>query len=202
MGLGKTELHFTAWNPREIQPPVSPRWIVLGKSNVGKSSFLNALVHPHKVFKVGSKPGVTTGIIAAHVQLGKTKQSCLEIVDTPGYGFTVRRQTDKERWGELLDTLAQQKQSAKFPSFWLWLIDPLTDYDQEEEKLLDWLRSQDFVVVFTKCDRIKASMRNDVLKRWSHLLSCSPRDPFWVSAQKGEGFEEVFRFARHYVKGI
>jgi GTP-binding protein len=202
MGLGKVEVFFTAWNPVEIPVPQQPRWIVLGKSNVGKSSFLNALVHPFKAFKVGSRPGVTVGVIGAFCQLGKSPKSRIELLDTPGYGFSVRKTEDKLRWGQLAQTLLNQKKSSKVPCFWLWLVDPLADFDQEEEQLLEWLEAQDFAIVFTKCDRINAGLKKESLKRWQSVLQASPREPFWVSSLKGEGFEEIFRFARHYVKGI
>jgi GTP-binding protein len=201
MGLGKVELSFTAWNPKEIRDPKSPRWVVLGKSNVGKSSFLNALVHPAKVFKVGSRPGVTTGIVAAQVLLGQSKNSALEIVDTPGFGFTIRSREDQKRWSELLDVLKSQQTHFEKPCFWLWLVDPMADFENDEKNLLSWLGDLDFGVVFTKCDRVQKKMHFDVKKRWAPLLEASPREPFWISAKKGEGFEEIFRFARHYVKG-
>ena len=77
MGLSEVapEVSFTVWNPEDLPEGRVPRWAVLGRSNVGKSSFLNALTHPKSLFRTGRRPGVTVGLIGVHMQLTKSSRS-------------------------------------------------------------------------------------------------------------------------------
>ena len=67
MGLGQAKVSFTVLRAQDLPVAKYPRWAVIGRSNVGKSSLLNALVHPKKLFRTGSTPGLTQGLIGVEV---------------------------------------------------------------------------------------------------------------------------------------
>ncbi len=198
MGLGPTKLSFTAFLPEHIPVTKHPRWAVLGRSNVGKSSFLNALVHPTKIFKTGNRPGVTIGVIGAIVQLGRSKESCFELIDLPGFGYSERTSKDHARWEQLVEELKEK--SEGYPLQWIWLIDPVRDPEALEDDLLMWLANAPFALIFTKADKFNAAEKVRAEKAWQRIIDFSIHKPLWVSSLRGDGIQEFAKSARSFVK--
>ncbi|HVJ65082.1 MAG TPA: GTPase [Bdellovibrionota bacterium] len=197
MGFLKAEISFTVVRSRDLPQAKFPRWCVLGRSNVGKSSLLNAITHPLKIFRTGKTPGVTQGLVAARCQVAKVKEAQIEIVDTPGFGFVERRSSLINKWESLLESLGERSEAGLM---WVWLVDPLRDPLAEDVHMLKWLGQQPFVIWFSKSDRVKTGARPAVERKWSRYLQASSERPLWVSAQNGEGLEDVFKSARAFVK--
>jgi GTP-binding protein len=197
MGFLSAELSFTVVRSRDLKPATLPRWCVLGRSNVGKSSFLNAITHPKKIFRTGKTPGVTQGLIAARCQVAKHKTAWIEIIDTPGFGFVERKTSLINKWESLLESLSQRSEAGLM---WVWLIDPLRDPLDEDLHMLRWLGSQPFMILFSKSDRVKSGLRPNIERKWSKFLQQSSEKPIWLSAQNGEGLDEVFKSARSFVQ--
>lgn len=175
-----------------------PRWAVLGKTNVGKSSFLNALLHPATYFRSGRTPGVTRGLVAVEVWLGKSPQSKLELVDLPGFAYSERSAEEHDRWSTLADALRQQSRSK--PLEWLYLVDPSRAPDSWDEQVLGWLMGEPYNLVFTKADRVSMNDRKKILERWKPWVDSSAVVPAWVSSTNGEGFNTIASWARQFVK--
>ena len=128
MGLGPAELAFTILRPDEVPLAKYPRWAVLGRSNVGKSTFLNALTHPHVFFKTGKNPGVTRGLIGVRIRLGKSEDSNLELVDMPGFGFSRGHSIDSAGWDNLGEALREQSIGrARAEKAWAGCIEGATE---------------------------------------------------------------------------
>jgi len=198
MGLGKSELSFTVLDAARVPQGKSPRWAVLGRSNVGKSSLLNALTHPHKFFRTGSKPGVTTGLVGVRVLLGKSEKSALELVDLPGFGYAKHSRNILSKWDELIAALREKSEDSGL--MWIWLADPTRVPAEAEAQLSEWLGMSPFSLVFTKADQVKKSERAASEKKWSSVISRATEGPYWVSAMKGEGFHELEKSARAFVR--
>jgi GTP-binding protein len=199
MGLGKrAELTFTVLDASKVPQAKCPRWAVLGRSNVGKSSLLNALTHPHKFFRTGSKPGVTTGLIGVKVFLGQSPKSALELVDLPGFGYAKHSRSTLSKWDELVVALREKSESTGL--LWVWLADPTREPAEAEFQLIEWLGMSPFSLVFTKADQVKRSQRAASEKRWSRVLERATEGPYWVSAMKGEGFAELEKSAKSFVR--
>ncbi len=204
MGLGAAKLSFTVLASADIPTSKYPRLVVLGRSNVGKSSFLNFLLHPHKLFRTSAQAGKTVGIVAAHLQMGNSENSIIEIVDVPGFGFAPRGAEILERWDVLLEALREQSRSNDI--LWVWLVDPTRKPEALERDLLRWLQGEPFLFVFTKEDKIKAKDREGREKVWDFIVERSMQKPLWVSAMKGVGMKEVQgalkSFVRHSKEGL
>ncbi len=199
MGIGKNcELSFTVLDATKVPAAHCPRWAVLGRSNVGKSSLLNALTHPHKFFRTGAKPGVTTGLVGVKLLLGASPKSALELVDLPGFGYARHSNRTLSKWDELVQALREKSESKGL--LWVWLADPLRSPAEAEFQLLEWLGFSPFSLVFTKADQVKRSQRGDALKRWQPVISRATEGPYWVSALKGDGFAELEKSARSFVR--
>ncbi len=198
MGLGPAELSFTILKPEQVPPAKYPRWAVLGRSNVGKSTFLNALTHPHVFFKTGKKPGVTRGLIGVRIRLGKSEDSNLELVDMPGFGFSHGHSIDSAGWDSLGEALREQ--SVERGLQWIWLADPKRDPEDLEHGLADWLGSEPYTFIFTKVDGLGEAGRKRALKAWASCIEGATEGPFWTSALKGVGMDPLFNSARTFVR--
>lgn len=200
MGLGPSAITFTCLEPEKVPVARYPRWAVLGRSNVGKSSFLNALVHPNSIFRTGRTPGVTIGLVGASVRLGKSELSTLELVDLPGYGFARGGFAQVERWGHLADALKEQSRERGLQ--WVWLADPQREPAREEQDLLSWLTNEAYTFVFTKADQVKTSARPRSEKAWAMVIERATEGPYWVSSLKGEGLDQLAKSAKAFVRAV
>jgi GTP-binding protein len=199
MGLGrKSDLSFTCLETSKVPEASCPRWAVLGRSNVGKSSLLNALTHPHKFFRTGAKPGVTTGLVAVRVYLAQSEKSALELVDLPGFGYAKHSKNILSHWGDLANTLRER--SEGYGLQWIWLADPVRKPSDEEQMLLQWLNSSPYTFVFTKADQVKPRDRINSEKAWATIIRGATEGPYWVSAMKGEGFDVLQKSAKSFVR--
>jgi len=199
MGLGKKAiLKFTTLEARKVPESDCPRWAVLGRSNVGKSSLLNALTHPQKFFRTGAKPGVTTGLVGVQVHLSVSEKSRIELVDLPGFGYAKHSNNILSQWEELIVSLREQSQERGL--LWVWLADPKREPAPEEMQLLQWLNRAPFMFVFTKADQVNPKLRVEREKVWKKIIESATEGPYWVSAMKGEGFDTLSKSARSFVR--
>ena len=195
MGLGKATLSFTVLRAQDLPEAQFPRWAVLGRSNVGKSSLLNALLHPFKMFRTGSTPGLTQGLIGVQVRLGQSEKTTLEIVDVPGFGFALN---PKRRDWEKLGISLMEKANDQ-PLMWLWLVEASREPDELDREVAKWLGTQLFKIVFTKADRISKNKRQSLEKKWQDFVQRSAEASVWASAKSGEGIESLAKSARNYL---
>jgi len=183
--------------PDKVPMAKHPRWAVVGRSNVGKSSLLNTLTHPRKLFRTGSKPGVTIGLIAVTVQVAKPKEAVLELVDLPGWGFAKRTADEKKFWGPLSDALNEKSPKGLL---WVMLGDPMRVPLDEEFEFMDWIGHQPFVFVFTKSDRIHENSRAEIEEKWQPVIDRASEGPIWVSSQNQEGLKALMTSARDFTR--
>lgn len=198
MGLGPAKLSFTVLKAQDVPESTFPRLAVLGRSNVGKSSFLNSLLHPHKLFRTSSQAGKTVGLVAAHLRLGKSEASTLEIVDVPGFGFAPAKAQILDSWGDLLEALRNRSRSSDL--LWVWLVDPLRKPEALEYELLQWLGPEPFLFVFTKEDKIKPKDKAEVEELWREIIERSSEKAYWLSSMKGTGMKEVQNSLKSFMR--
>lgn len=194
LNLQKVSLKISAGTPRQI--PSDPRVQVAfsGRSNVGKSSLINALLGRKSLARVSSAPGKTVTINFYDVD-GK-----LYLVDLPGYGFAKRSPEEKKQWSALTDGYFTQNQNIDRLSLVLQLVDSRIGPTADDEMMLDYLSQAElpFVVVATKVDKLNATERKKNLEalRAHPLVGDAPVIPF--SALKGEGKEELWKTIFRY----
>lgn len=127
-----------------------PEIAVAGRSNVGKSSFINTLFNRSKLAKVSQKPGKTAAINYFDVN-GK-----FYIVDLPGYGFARVSKSRKAMWARMMNGYLNNRAQLEFIIF---LLDVRHPPSEEDMIMLEWIKQRniDFLPVASKCDKIKAS---------------------------------------------
>ena len=162
---------------------------LVGRSNVGKSSLINALAQRKKLARTSKTPGATRLLNA--YELG-TQGSLRWLVDMPGYGYSQVAKTEQRRWSERAETYLSQRGSLRGV---LHLIDGAIGPTKLDLQAVDWLRSTKLPVsyVVTKADKVKPSR---LLERKAQLADGLKLDQryvsiYWVSAAKNTGISEL-----------
>lgn len=157
----------------------------MGRSNVGKSTLLNALAGRRDLARVSSKPGRTQLLNVFAVGDGTT------VVDLPGYGYagTVSR-TTREAWRRRLERYLLDRDRLVLT---LLLVDGEIGPARLDLEMLAWLRAHEvvFQLVATKHDKVRSSQRQ---RRRADLAARSGIDPdevVWVSAESGAGLDRL-----------
>lgn len=156
----------------------------VGRSNVGKSSLLNALCHQRGLAKTSKTPGRTRLI---NVFLTGPDRW---IVDLPGYGFATGPAKERESWQGMIEGYLTGRRNLRMVYV---LVDAEVGPTKLDLQMVDWLRDSDLPcrIVATKADQVKPSrqlaQRRDVAK----VLGLMPNDIAWVSSEKGTGIPDL-----------
>ena len=176
-------------------PPTDAEIAVIGRSNVGKSSLLNALAQRKTLAKVSGKPGRTQLLNIFAAEHGT-------IVDLPGYGYasTASAKTRGD-WRARMERYLVERPGLVLT---LLLIDGEVGPTKLDLEMLAWLRSRDvpFTVVATKYDKVKASQRHRRQRDLSAAAGVAAVDVLWVSAEKGTGLDELRSMIRNVLEPL
>ncbi len=177
----------SAAKPADFPPPTLPEVAVVGRSNVGKSSLINALVGQDGLARTSRTPGRTR--LINWFEIGSRPPFFL--VDLPGYGYAEVSQAVRESWRPLIETYLERRTSLAGV---LLLIDIRRNTQDEELDFVPWLaqRGTPLVVALTKADKLPKNKRALEAARARQLLGLR-RDPVCVSTLSGEGIEPLRR---------
>lgn len=157
---------------------------IVGRSNVGKSSLVNAIGKSKKVAHVSNTPGRTRLLNLFAVDGGGS------IVDLPGYGYAAASKELRAGWQSMIEGYLLDRGGLNMV---IVLVDGLVGPTKLDVEMLDWLRSHGLphTVVATKQDKVKSSKR---VKRQRELAAgclLEQGDIIWVSAHKGTGVDRL-----------
>ena len=163
-----------------------PEIAFAGKSNVGKSSLINGLMNRKALARTSAQPGKTQTINFYNIN------DCMYLVDLPGYGYAKVSQTEKEKWGKLIERYLHNSRMLKAVFL---LIDIRHAPSANDKMMYDWIVYNGFdpIIIATKLDKLKRSQvqKNVKLIREGLKLPGSTRViPF--SAQTKQGREEIW----------
>lgn len=183
----ETVCGITSTLPENDKPEVA----FAGKSNVGKSSLINALVNRKSFARTSSAPGKTQTINFYNVN------ESLYLVDLPGYGYAKVSHEIKEKWGKMIERYL--KNSKQLKAIFL-LIDIRHEPSQNDRNMYEWIVYQGFrpIIIATKLDKINRSQKDKQIKLIKQSLGVLPETliiPF--SAETKQGVEEVWSSILH-----
>lgn len=182
-----TQFLLSAMAAEQFPAPSVPEIAFLGRSNVGKSSLLNALAGD-KAAKVSSTPGRTRAI-NFFALLDQSQRRKLVFADLPGYGYAKISKSISAEWPKFIEPYLADRSAL---GLCVCLVDSNIPAQQRDAQLLDWLRSVDreFVVVATKVDRLSGNQRTRNLNALRKGLEVEDILP--VSAKTGAGLKELW----------
>ena len=181
----KTASFVTSLARYHQQPPVTlPQLAVVGKSNVGKSSLINALCGRKKLCKTSSTPGKTRLINIFLIN------GAFHLVDLPGYGFARVNQAEKQRWGEMMDGYFQESTLLRHV---LLLADIRHEPTQDDVAMAQYFRQMEipFTVVATKADKISRGARRKHVAPICRALLVQPWEVIVFSSEDLTGREAL-----------
>ena len=168
----------------ENAPIQLPQLAVVGKSNVGKSSLINALCNRKKLCKTSATPGKTRLINVFLIN------DQFHLVDLPGSGFAKVDKREKERWGAMMDHYFQDSTLLMHV---LLLVDIRHDPTQDDVAMAQYFRQMDipFTVVATKADKISRGARMKQLAPICRQMLVQPWEVIVSSSEDNTGRDKL-----------
>ena len=162
-----------------------PEIAFAGKSNVGKSSLINALMNRKSLARTSGQPGKTQTINFYNIN------SELYFVDLPGYGYAKVSKEIKEKWGKMIERYL--KTSGQLKAVFL-LIDIRHEPTDNDVSMYDWIVANGYepIIIATKLDKIKRSQVAGNVKLIRTKLKCKDNLIIPFSAASKQGREEIY----------
>ena len=163
-----------------------PEVAFAGKSNVGKSSLINGLLNRKALARTSSQPGKTQTINFYNVN------ESIYLVDLPGYGYAKVAQSEKEKWGKMIEKYLHTSKDLKAVFL---LIDIRHEPSANDKMMYDWIVHNGYepIIIATKLDKLKRSQVNKSIK----MIKEGPklrteRSIFLFSAETKQGRDEIW----------
>lgn len=187
----ETVCGITSTFPENEHPEIA----FAGKSNVGKSSLINALMNRKALARTSAQPGKTQTINFYNIN------SEIYLVDLPGYGYAKVSQEEKAKWGKLIERYLHESKQLKLVFL---LIDIRHDPSANDKEMYEWILYQGFkpIIIATKLDKIKRSQVQKNMKAIREGLKVEPGTvmiPF--SAETKQGRDEIWAIMDGVIAG-
>ncbi|BAB06768.1 ribosome biogenesis GTP-binding protein YihA/YsxC [Halalkalibacterium halodurans] len=193
MKVTKAELDCVAVKPEQYPNSPLPEVALAGRSNVGKSSFINKMINRKKLARTSQRPGKTQTLNFYNIN------DILHFVDVPGYGFAKVSKKDREAWGRMIETYLQQRGQLKAV---LQIIDIRHDPTKDDQLMYDWLKHFEIpvIIIATKCDKIPKGKWPKHVKNIASVLEKDGGDPIVIfSSETGVGKDEAWKAILHAI---
>lgn len=177
------------------QLPDSPAEVAfVGRSNVGKSSLINALANRKQLAQVSNTPGRTQLINLFRLPSGAT------VVDLPGYGYAAVPGRVKQNWQAMIEGYLLDREPLVQTFI---LVDGEVGPTALDRQMLEWARASGVAhtVVATKIDKVKSSKRQTRKRELAEGCMLEVGDVIWVSAAKGTGIDALRAAVRAHLEG-
>ncbi len=164
---------------------------VCGKSNVGKSSFINMLANRKKLARVSKDPGRTR--LVNYFDFGS-----FILADLPGYGFAKVSREEKARWAHLMEDFFADRSNCAHA---FALCDVRHKPTADDVNMVNFLYSGliPFTVIATKADKVSRMAATGGVKNIAATLKCGTADIILTSSETRQGLEQVYSRIEHIV---
>ncbi|MCE4956251.1 ribosome biogenesis GTP-binding protein YihA/YsxC [Macrococcoides caseolyticum] len=188
------EILISAVKPEQYPETGLPEVALAGRSNVGKSSFINTMIGRKSMARISSKPGKTQTLNFFKID------DQLVFVDVPGYGYAKVSKSERERWGKMIETYLTTRESLAVV---IQLVDIRHQPTEDDRLMYDFLKHYDIptIVIATKEDKIPKGKVQKHLKIIKENLEMDKDDMLisYSSLSKAKN-ETILNAIAHYLK--
>lgn len=170
-----------------------PEIALAGRSNVGKSSFINTLLGRKNLARTSSKPGKTQQLNFYNID------DKLRFIDVPGYGYAKVSKTERAKWGKMIEEYLTNRSNLRAV---VSLVDMRHDPSADDVQMYEFLKYYEIpvIVVATKADKIPRGKWNKHESAIKKKLSFEPSDKFVVfSSETRHGFDEAWNTILEFI---
>ncbi|MBV7390354.1 ribosome biogenesis GTP-binding protein YihA/YsxC [Enterococcus alishanensis] len=194
MKVHNAEIVISAVAPKQYPESQLPEIALAGRSNVGKSSFINTLINRKNLARTSSKPGKTQTLNFYLIE------DSLYFVDVPGYGYAKVSKTERAKWGKMIETYITSREQLRAV---VSLVDMRHDPSVEDIQMYQFLKYYNIpvIVVATKADKIPRGKWNKHTSSIKKKLDFDGNDDFIIfSSETKEGKEAAWTAIESYLK--
>ncbi len=186
MIIRKAEILITAVKKEQYPQTTVPEIAFAGKSNVGKSSMINALLNRRSLARTSSQPGKTQTLNFYNIN------DELNFVDLPGYGYAKVSKSEQSKWADMIDIYLHNRHQLKET---ILLVDIRHEPSTNDIQMYEWIKSFGFTgyVIASKADKLSKSQRIkniNIIKKALQIKDSNLIYPF--SASSKLGVEEIW----------
>lgn len=188
MKITQSEIVISAVKPEQYPEGGLPEFALAGRSNVGKSSFINKMINRKALARISSKPGKTQTLNFYLLN------EALYFVDVPGYGYAKVSKTERAAWGKMIETYMTDREPLKAVVLIVDLRHPPT---KDDIMMYDFLKHFDIpcLVVATKADKIPKGKWQKHMSVTRRALQIEDGDALIMfSSETGLGKDEAWKF--------
>ena len=193
MKVISSEIVISAVKPEQYPETELPEFALAGRSNVGKSSFINKLLNRKGLARISSKPGKTQTLNFYLIN------EILHFVDVPGYGYAKVSKTERAAWGKMIETYFTTREQLKAC---LLIVDLRHPPTEDDVLMYDFLKHYDIpcIIIATKADKIPKGKWQKHLKVTKETLDLEKGDHIIVfSSETGEGKDQAWSTIQSYM---
>ncbi|WP_239254981.1 ribosome biogenesis GTP-binding protein YihA/YsxC [Listeria ilorinensis] len=187
MKVNQVELVISAVWVEQYPDEQLPEFALAGRSNVGKSSFINKMIQRKSLARISQKPGKTQTLNFYRIE------NQLFFVDVPGYGFAKVSKKEREKWGEMIETYITSREQLRAV---VQIVDLRHKPSNDDVMMYEFLKYYQIpvILVATKADKIPRSKWQKNAKVVRETLDFDPTDDFVMfSSETGMGRDEAWR---------
>jgi len=193
MKVVSSDIVISAVKPEQYPATDLPEFALAGRSNVGKSSFINKMLNRKGLARISSKPGKTQTLNFYLIN------EVLHFVDVPGYGYAKVSKTERAAWGRMIETYFTTREQLRAVVLIVDLRHPPT---VDDRMMYDFLKHYQIpcIVIATKADKIPKGKWEKHLKITRETLELDPEDHLVIfSSETGEGKDKAWAIMERYM---
>ena len=185
MKVSHAEFIISAVSEKQYPEDALPEIVLLGRSNVGKSSFVNTLISRKNLARTSSQPGKTQTM--NFYQINDT----FRFVDMPGYGYAKVSKKEREKWGQMIEDYLHHRENLAAVFL---LVDCRHEPTEDDRLMFDWLAYYNMVpfVVMTKYDKLSKTRQRKAKDNIAKTFNIRPGDVIPFSAVSKAGKNEAW----------
>ncbi|MEC1177584.1 ribosome biogenesis GTP-binding protein YihA/YsxC [Metasolibacillus meyeri] len=194
MKVHNVEMVISAVRPDQYPEDGLPEFALAGRSNVGKSSFINRMIGRKAMARISSKPGKTQTLNFYKIE------EQLFFVDVPGYGYAKVSKSERAAWGKMIEKYFTSRELLKAV---VLIVDLRHSPTADDRMMYDFLKHYNIpcIVVATKADKIPKGKWDKHKKIVKETLDMDPADKLIVfSSETGLGFEQAWGEIESYMQ--